>query len=85
MIYKHCISLTFFFLPDDFLYRLYHSDTFVLLLVSIVYLLTCSKQKSVTFVFCCFISDSVLLKSIVALKFHIFCNSFMNTGFKFLY
>ena len=78
------IAVTDFFLPDEFLYRLYHSNTFVLHLVSIVkiYLLTCSKTKvsRLTFLFCCFIS--VLLKSIAALKFHTFCNSFMNTGFK---
>ena len=41
-----------------------------------------NKSKSVKFLFCSFIS--VLLKSIAAL-FHTFCNSFMNTGFKFIY
>ena len=35
-----------FFLPEEFLYRLYHSNIFVLLLlVAIVYLLTLSKKK----------------------------------------
>ena len=34
-----------FFLPDEFLYRLHHSNTFVLLLVSIVYLLTFENES----------------------------------------
>ena len=35
-----------FFLPEEFLYRLYHSNIFVLLLlVAIVYLLTLSKTN----------------------------------------
>ena len=34
-----------FFLPEEFLYRLYHSNILVLLLVVIVYLLTLSKTK----------------------------------------
>ena len=55
-----------FFLPDEFLYRLHvhHSNTFVLLLVSIVYfmyLLTFENEsKSVNILICCFIS--VLIK-----------------------
>ena len=44
MIYEHCSSLTFF-LPEEFLYRLYHSNIFVALLVAIVYLLTLSETK----------------------------------------
>ena len=40
------------------------------------------KQKC-RFLFCCFIS--VLLWSIATLQFHTFCNSFTNTGYKFLY
>ena len=72
-----------FFLPDEFLYRLHHSNTFVLLLVFIVYLLTFENEsKSVNISICCLYL--YLLKSIAALKFHTFCNSFMNTGFKFL-
>ena len=48
---NYLCTLQFFFffftfcLPDEFLYRLYHSNTFVLLLVSIMYLLTCPKTK----------------------------------------
>ena len=50
-----------FFLPDEFLYSLHHSNTFVLLLVSIVYLLTFENEsKSVNILICCFIS--VLIK-----------------------
>ena len=41
------------------------------------------KQKChLTFLFCCFIS--VLHRSNAALQFHSICNSFMNTGYKFL-
>ena len=50
-----------FFLPDEFLYSLHHSNTFVLLLVSIVYLLTFENEsKSVNILICRFIS--VLIK-----------------------
>ena len=74
MIYEHCSSLTFF--PDELLYRLYHSNTFVLLLISIRYLLTCSKTKvsRLVVLFCCFIS--VLLKSMF---------SCINTRFLFVF
>ena len=49
----------FFYL--EFLYRLHHSNTFVFLLVSIVYLLTFENEsKSVTILICYFIS--VLIK-----------------------
>ena len=34
-----------FFLPDEFLYKLHHSNTFVLLLVSIVYLFTFENES----------------------------------------
>ena len=46
-------------------------------------LLTCSKTKvsQLTFLFCYFIS--VLLRSNAAFQLHAFCNSFMNTGYKF--
>ena len=47
-----------FFLPDEFLYRLHHSNTFVLLLVSIVYLLTFENEnKSVNILICCYIKN----------------------------
>ena len=73
-----------FFLPDGFLYRLHHSNTFVLLLVSIVYLLTFENEsKSVKILICCFIS--VLIKVHRGTQISCVCNSFMNTGFKFLY
>ena len=49
------------FLHDEFLYRLHHSNTFVLLLVSIVYLLMFENEsKSVNILICCLIS--VLIK-----------------------
>ena len=60
MIYKH-IAVLWHFLPDKFLYSLHHSNTFVLLFVSIVYLLTFENEsKSVNILICCFIS--VLIK-----------------------
>ena len=43
MIYEHIAVLWLFFLPDKFLYRLHYS--FVLLLVSIVYLLTFENES----------------------------------------
>ena len=74
-----------FFYLMRFSTGLYHSNTFVLLLVSIVYLLTFENEsKSVNIILFAVLYLS-LLKSIAALKFHTFCNSFMNTGFKFLY
>ena len=46
-----------FFLPDEFLYSLHHSNIFVLLLVYVVYLLTFENEsKSVNILICCFIS-----------------------------
>ena len=77
MIYEHCSFFTCLVLPVEFLYRLYNSNIFVLLLVSIVYLLTWPKKKvsQLTFLFCYFIS--VLLRPIAALQFHTFCCSSM--------
>ena len=43
-----------FSLPDEFLYRLHHSNTFVLLLVSIVLTFE-NESKSVVILICCFI------------------------------
>ena len=64
-------TLPFFdlFLPDEFLYRLYHSNTFVLL-TDHVHLICWHHQKQkcrLTFLFCCFIS--ALLRYIPASKF----------------
>ena len=71
-----------FFLPDEFLYSLHHSNTFVLLLVSTVYLLTFENEsKLVNILICCFLS--VLIKVHRGTQISQFCNSFMNTGLSF--
>ena len=44
MIYEH-FAVLWLFLPGEFLYRLHHSNTFVLHLVSIVYLLTFENES----------------------------------------
>ena len=74
-----------FFIPDEFLYRLHHSNTFALLLVSIVYLLTFENESKPVNILLLFYICPYYEKSIAALKFQTFCNAFMNTGFKFLY
>ena len=73
-----------FFLPDEFLYRLHHSNTFILLLASIMYLLTFENEsKSVNILICLFIS--VLIKIHRSTQILYVLQFFMNTVFKFLY
>ena len=49
--------------------------------------LTRSKTKvsQLTFLYCCFVSVLLDIRSIAALQFHAFCNSFLNTEYKLLY
>ena len=75
MIHEHCSSLTF--LPEEFLKHIRFTSCFHRVFVDMFE----NKSKSVNSLILQFIS--VLLRSIVALLFHTFCNSFMNTGYKF--
>ena len=73
-----------FFLSDEFLYRLHHSNIFVLLLVSIVYLLTFENEsKSVNILICCFIY--VLIKVHRGTEISYVLQFFHEHKFRFLY
>ena len=101
MIYEHCSSLTFFYLMSSSTgYTIQiHSFYFLFPLCSVD--IFENKSKSVNILFCCFISvllKSITalgfhIRTRIQLSYraqpiflrYSYCNSFMNTGFKFLH
>ena len=84
MIYEHIAVLWLFFYLMSFstVYTI-QAHSFYFLFQSCICWRSKTKVSRLTLLFA--VLYLFLLKSIAALKFHTFCNSFMNTAFKFLY